>query len=131
MAKMTQGKMTETPQAAKDGLATTAFGGEAPTKHDIIKSANARAQKRHEMKSEQLADENTLPQSAKMMGNEMVGVKDNGYLVKKGLDYGVNAFYNSLPPGTDIEDQENADIRKMDMYNYSGGLSYDGESKGK
>ena len=41
MAKMTQGKMTETPQAAKDGLATTVFGGEAPTKHDVIKSANA------------------------------------------------------------------------------------------
>jgi len=131
MAKMAKGKQTETPQAAKDGLATSMFGGEAPTKHDVIKSANARAQKRHEMKGDYFSDENVLPASAKMLNNEMVGIKDSGYLVKKGLEYGVNAFYNTLPPGTDIEDQENADIRTMEMYAYSGGLSYDGESKGK
>jgi hypothetical protein len=41
--------------------------------------------------------------------------------------YGVNAMYNSLPPGMDIEDQEVADIRKEEMVTYSGGVSYPGD----
>ena len=122
-----KGMETETPQAAKDGLATTVFGGDAPDHRDVIKSVNARAQKRHEMKGDMVSDYNVLPDSAKMVNNEMVGVKDSGYLVKKGLQFGVNAFYNSLPPGSDIEDQENSDIRKMEMHDYKGGLGYTGD----
>ena len=122
-----KGMETESPQAAKDGLATTVFGGDAPDHRDVIKSVNARAQKRHEMKGDMVSDYNVLPDSAKMVNNEMVGVKDSGYLVKKGLPFGVNAFYNSLPPGTDIEDQENSDIRKMEMHDYKGGLGYTGD----
>jgi hypothetical protein len=125
MAKMTQGSgQYESPQATKDGLSTEAFGGSAPTHVDVIKSANARAQKRHEMKGDRLADENVLPDSSKIRGNEMVGIKDSGYLAKKGIPYGVNAMFNTLPPGMDIEDQENADIRKEPLKVYSGGLSY-------
>ena len=122
-----KGMETESPQAAKDGLATTVFGGDAPDHRDVIKSVNARAQKRHEMKGDMVSDYNVLPDSAKMVNNEMVGVKDSGYLVKKGLQFGVNAFYNSLPPGSDIEDQENSDIRKMEMHDYKGGLGYTGD----
>ena len=62
-----------------------------------------------------------------MIHNELVGVRNTGYLVKKGLEYGVNAFYNSLPPGMDIEDQENSDIRKMELYAYEGGIGYPGD----
>ena len=126
MAKNTQrgSGMYESPQAAADGLSTSAIGGSAPTHVDIIESANARGQKRHEMKGDPYADQNVLPTSARMSGNEMVGIKDNGYLVKKGLEAGVNAMYNSLPPGMDIEDQENADIRQEPVRLYSGGLSF-------
>ena len=127
MPKVTQSKMYETPQVTKDQLATEMFGGMAPSKDEIIRSANARAQKRHEMKNQHLADVDVLPESAEMVRNEMVGVKNAGYLVKKGLEYGVNAFYNTLPPGMDIEDQENCDIRKMEMYTYEGGLGYLGD----
>lgn len=128
MAKLTQrNKQWETPQVTPDQSATEFFGGEAPTHVDVIKSANARAQKRHEMKRQGLADLEVLPQSAEMVGNERVGIQDNGYLVKKGLEFGVNAMYNSLPPGMDIEDQEVCDIRKEDMVIYSGGLGYPGD----
>lgn len=122
-----KGMETESPQAAKDGISTTVFGGDAPDHRDVVKSVNARAQKRHEMKGDMVSDYNVLPESSKMVNNEMVGVKDNGYLVKKGLQFGVNAFYNSLPPGTDIEDQENSDIRKMEMHEYKGGIGYPGD----
>lgn len=129
MPKITQPgrKMYETPQITPDQLATEMYGGEAPTHTDIIKSANARAQKRHEMKGQHVADVGVLPDSAEMIRNELVGVRNSGYLVKKGLEFGVNAFYNSLPPGMDIEDQENADIRMMDLYAYEGGLGYPGD----
>ena len=122
-----KGMETETPQSAKDGLATTVYGSDAPDARDVIKSVNARAQKRHEMKGDMVADYNVLPDSSKTVNNELVGVKDSGYLVKKGLEFGVNANYNSLPPGTDIEDQENADIRKMELHEYKGGLGYSGD----
>jgi len=128
MAKLNQrSKQYETPQVTPNNSATTFYGGEAPTAVDIQKSANARAQKRHEMKRQALADEEVLPVSTEMVGNEMVGIKDNGYLVKKELEFGANAMYNSLPPGMDIEDQENCDIRKEDMVIYSGGVSYPGD----
>jgi hypothetical protein len=79
------------------------------------------------MKGQHVADVGVLPDSAEMVHNEMVGVRNSGYLVKKGLEYGVNAFYNSLPPGMDIEDQENSDIRKMELYAYEGGVGYPGD----
>lgn len=127
MPKVKQSKMYETPQITPDQLATPMYGGDAPSMGDVIRSANARAQKRHEMKNQHLADVDVLPESAEMLRNEMVGVKNAGYLVKKALEYGVNAMYNTLPPGSDIEDQENADIRKMEVYTYQGGMSFPGD----
>ena len=116
MAKLTQkGTQYETPQVTPDQLSTEAFGGMAPSAIDVVKSANARAQKRHEMKRGDLADQGVLPDSAELAGNELVGIRNNGYLAKKGLEFGVNALYNTLPPGMDIEDQENCDIREMQM----------------
>jgi len=117
----------ETPQVTPDQLATKMYGGDAPGKHDIIKSVNARGQTRHEMKKSEVADVDVLPDSAEMAKNEMVGTRNSGYLAKKGLEFGVNAFYNSLPPGMDIEDQENCDIRQMEMRAYEGGLGYPGD----
>ena len=128
MPKVTQsGSMYETPQITPDQLATKQYGGDAPTHVDIIKSANARAQARHEMKRQHLADQDVLPDSAEMAGNELVGIRNNGYLAKKGLEFGVNAMYNSLPPGMDIEDQEVTDQRKIEMVAYEGGLSFPGD----
>ena len=113
--------MYETPQITADQLATPIYGGDAPTHVDIIKSANARAQMRHEMKRQGLADLEVLPDSAESAGNEMIGVRNSGYLTKKGLEYGVNSMTFSLPPGMDIEDQEIADIRRMGI-NTQGGM---------
>jgi hypothetical protein len=129
MAKLTQRGQSqwETPQIIPDQTATELFGGEAPTHVDVIKSANARGQKRHEMKRQGLADLEVLPDSAEMMGDEMVGIRDKGYLVKKNLEFGVNAMYNSLPPGMDIEDQENCDIRQEQMVVYEGGVGFPGD----
>jgi hypothetical protein len=117
----------ETPQTTPNQLSTPMFGGAAPSKDDVIRSAHARGGMRHEMKSSDVADVDVIPDSAEMLGNEMVGVRNNGYLVKKGLEFGVNAFYNTLGPGMDIEDQENADIRAMDMVVYEGGISFPGD----
>src|SRR6267142_4857575 len=128
MPKTQQGsKQWESRQITTKQLATPMKGGMEPGMDDIVESANARAQKRHEMKNQPLADMQVLPDSAEIRGNEMVGIKDSGYLVKKNLEYGINAFYNSLPPGMDIEDQENADIRAMDMVVYEHGISYPGD----
>jgi hypothetical protein len=103
---------------------TAVFGGEAPKSMDVVKSANARSKKRHEVGGSNFADIDVLPNSSKMDGNEMVGIKDAGYLVKKGTPFGVEAFFNSLPPGMDITDQELADIRVEPMKTYSGGLGF-------
>lgn len=120
-------KMYESPQTAKDGLGTKVAGGEMPTEKDVIKSANARGGKRHDMKGgDPYADMNVLPKS----GGETLdksGINDTGYLVKKGLKYGNTAFYNTLPPGMDIEDQENIDSRDQTFKTYSGGISYPGD----
>ena len=105
-------KQTESPQVTRDGIATKKYGGMAPTERDVIKSANARGAKRHEMKGRALADEGTLPASEGPV-LDRAGIKNSGYLAKKGIPSGVNAHFNSLPPGMDIEDQENADIREM------------------
>lgn len=127
MPKLSQaGKMTESPQAVNKQMGTPVFGGKNPSKEAVIKSANARGGDRHEVKNANVADVGNLPDSSHMAGNEMVGVKNDGYLVKKGLNFGVNAMYNSLPPGMDIEDQENCDIRKMEMKTVTG-LGFPGD----
>ncbi len=48
---------------------------------------------------------------------EMSGFQaDSGaYLVKKGTPYGEGAKFNFLPPGMDISNQENVDIRNMEL----------------
>jgi len=128
MPKITQSKKQyETPQVIAAQLATPMYGETAPTMQDVIKSANARGQTRHEMKNTEVADIDNMPDSSMMVNNEMVGVKQNGYLAKKGLEFGVNAFYNSLAPGMDIEDQENCDIRQMKMNVYEGGMGFPGD----
>jgi len=127
MPKLTQKKMYETPQVTPNQLATEMYGGMAPDKKDIIKYANARGQKRHEMKRQNLADMEVLPDSAESTRNELVGIRNSGYLVKKGLEFGVNAMYNSLPPGMDIEDQEVCDIREMELVVYERGLGLPGD----
>ncbi len=119
--------MYETPQVTPDQMATEMYGGQAPTHVDIIRSANARAQKRHEMKRQALADIEVLPDSGEMAGNEMIGVRNSGYLAKKGLEYGVNSMTFSLPPGMDIEDQEISDIREMQLVVYDRGMSFPGD----
>lgn len=137
MARNQKGaRMYESPQVARDGISTRQYGGSAPSNPDIVKSANARGAKRHEMKGDSVADVNVLPNSAHMAGNEMVGIKDSGYLVKKGIAMGNDANFLSLPPGMDIEDQENADIRKMPMktitaMGYPGDGWTDGEDFGR
>jgi hypothetical protein len=111
---MAMSKKNVRPQVARDGLATKVVGGDTPDCEDVIESANARAQKSHNMKGKEYADVGVLPSS----GGETLdkaGITDSGYLTKKGLEYGVDAFYNTLPPGMDIEDQENADIRTMEF----------------
>jgi hypothetical protein len=105
---------------------TPTFGGDAPSKHDVIKSANARSKLRHETGGDKYADVNVLPKS----GGDTLdksGIHDDDYLAKKGTPYGVEVFFNSLPPGTDITDQEVADIREMTLKTYSGGMSFPGD----
>lgn len=114
-------------QTGRSGLSTEMAGGTMPTASDVIKSANARGGKRHDMKgSNRYADEAVLPSSG---GSSLDkdGIQDTGYLTKKGLEFGANAFYNTLPPGMNIEDQENIDSRQMKMREYSGGTSYPGD----
>jgi hypothetical protein len=115
MANQKGSKQWESPQIEPKQLRTPVYGGKAPSKENIIKSANARGGQRHDMKGQALADVGVLPDSARMKGNEMVGIKNHDYLVKKKLEYGPDVFYNSLPPGMDIEDQEICDIRRMEM----------------
>jgi hypothetical protein len=105
---------------------TPTKGGAMPGKDDVIESANARSKRRHETGSSNYADLDTLKQTA-MTTLDMSGIKDSGYLVKKGTPFGVEAFFNSLPPGTDITDQEVADIRKQELLTYSGGISFPGD----
>lgn len=115
------------PQTARDGLSTEMVGGKMPSATDVIKSANARGGKRHDMKgNNEYADVGVLPSSG---GSSLDkdGIQDTGYLEKKGLKYGANAFYNTLPPGMNIEDQENIDSRQMPMKMFKGGLGYPGD----
>src|SRR6516165_11235750 len=118
----------EAPQASPDGLATGNFGGKAPGAKEIIKSANERASKRHATKSPSDSEADSLFGRSGGMAVEKDGINNTDYITKKGLEFGANAFYNTLPPGMDIEDQENADIRKMSQIDYEGGCIYPGDS---
>lgn len=44
---------------------------------------------------------------------EKSGFETTGYITKKGTPFGENAKFNFLPPGMDISNQENKDIREM------------------
>ena len=72
-------------------------------------------------------DINVLPDSSKMERDQRVGVKDNGYLDKKGTPSGADAHLIGMPPGSDITNQKVADIRPMDLVTYKGGLDYPGD----
>ncbi len=56
-----------------------------------------------------------LPSSDKMMRDQRVGFVTSGYIDKKGTPNGLSAAFNWLPPGQDISDQYNADIRDLPM----------------
>lgn len=118
-------KMYESPQVSSDEMSTPKFGGNNPSKEAVVKSANARGGKRHEVSGDKYADVNVLPSSG---GGSLdkSGIHNDGYLVKKGTPHGVNAFFNSLPPGMDIEDQELTDQRTMELKTVVG-LSYPGD----
>jgi hypothetical protein len=105
---------------------TATMGNKRPGHTEVIKGANARSKVRHETSGDQYADVNVLPKSG---GGTLDkdGINDNGYLVKKGTPYGVDVFFNSLPPGSDITDQEVADIRVEEMKTWMGGLSFPGD----
>jgi hypothetical protein len=121
MAKKVQ---YESPQAAPDGMATP-MGG--PSESGVKKAANARSEKRHAVKSPSDSEAyEMLPQ----VGGESLdkaGIDNANYIVKKNVPYGVGAMFNTLPPGMDIEDQENSDIREEMLKNWNGGLSYPGD----
>ena len=69
-------------------------------------------------------DINVLPDTSKMERDQRVGVKDNGYLDKKGTPAGMDARFNAMPPGSSIENQKVADIRPLELKTYKGGISY-------
>jgi hypothetical protein len=116
----------ESPQVTKTRLATKVYGGNAPSKDEVVKSANAKGGKRHELKGQSVADESVLPKS-KQPSVDVAGINNTGYIVKKGTPYGVNAFLNTLPPGMDIEDQEIADIRTQEQVNIVDHRGYPGD----
>lgn len=65
-----------------------------------------------------------FPDSAHVVNNEMVGIKDSGYIDKKGV---LTGMLNALPPGMDIDKQTGSDIRPMKLETYSGGMSFPGD----
>jgi hypothetical protein len=116
-------KMYASPQDARDGMATPMGPN---TEEGVKKAANARDNVRHAMKSPGDDEAKGLfPQS----GGEALdkaGVDNVGYIVKKDTPYGVGAMFNTLPPGMEIEDQENADIR-VQPYKEVTDLGYPGD----
>lgn len=118
MAKMGSGKNISgkyaSAQAVRDGMSSGPIGGAAPSCEDVIESANKRGSKRHDMKGDSVGDVGVLPTSEGPV-LDRAGIRDEGYITKKGLTDGVNVFYNTLPPGMDIEDQELIDVRKMEL----------------
>lgn len=95
------------PQVARDGMSTSMNGS-------VSSNADARSEKRHAMKSPSDNEADSLfPGAGSGEVLDKAGVMNSGYITKKGTPYGVEAMFNTLPPGMDIEDQENTDIRKM------------------
>jgi len=126
MSKSSKNSDFESNQDNPMTYVTATPGGNTPTKDAVIKAANARSKMRHETGGDEYADINVLPKS----GGESIdktGINDSGYLVKKGTPYGVNVFFNTLPPGSDITDQEMSDIRVEEMKTWKGGLSFPGD----
>ena len=78
------------------------------------------------MKESSMPDVGTLPSSGGA-SLDKDGIRDSGYLDKKGTPSGMEAKFNKLPPGTNIEDQAVADIREEPLKLYSHGLSYPGD----
>jgi uncharacterized protein RhaS with RHS repeats len=73
-----------------------------------------------------IKDEGVLPKSdGKSL--EKAGINDYGYITKKGIPEGLDARFNYLPPGMNIEDQKNSDIREQKMLEYKGGITYPGD----
>lgn len=108
------------PQAARDGMSTTMSGS-------VEHTANARSEKRHAMKSPSNNEADSLfPGAGSGEVLDKAGVMNSNYIVKKGTPYGVSAMFNTLPPGMDIEDQENADIRE-EPYKQLTNKSYPGD----
>lgn len=118
-------KMYESPQVSSDEMSTPKFGGASPSAKDVVKSANARGGKRHEVSGDKYADTNVLP-SSDGGSLDKAGIHNDGYLVKKGTPHGVTAMFNSLPPGMDIEDQELTDQRTMELKTVTN-LGYPGD----
>lgn len=117
-------KMYESPQAARDGMATP-MGADSMA--GVIKGANDRSKKRHAVKSPSDSEADSLfPGAGSGEVLDKAGVANSGYIVKKNTPYGVGAMFNTLPPGMDIEDQENADIREM-TYHEVTNKSYPGD----
>jgi hypothetical protein len=54
------------------------------------------------------------------------GFQTSGYINKKGTCYGEAARFNYLPPGQDIDNQENADIHDMKQLNLVDFRGFDG-----
>ncbi len=57
---------------------------------------------------------------------EKSGFQTDGYINKKGTPYGESAKFNMLPPGMDITNQENCDIRNMELMTLTD-VSYPGD----
>ncbi len=53
--------------------------------------------------------------SAAGSNSEMTGFQTSGYIDKQGTPYGEAAKFNFMPPGMDINNQENAEIHDMPM----------------
>lgn len=76
--------------------------------------------------ADKMPDVNVLPSSGGQ-SLDKTGIKDSGYLTKKGTPSGEGAKFNYLPPGMNIEDQACADIRGQEMVTYKGGITYPGD----
>jgi len=103
----------ESDQVTKTRLATRVYGGDHPHREDVIRSANAKAGRRHELKGQDNADESVLPRT-KQPDTELGGINNMGYLDKHGTAHGVDARFNKLPPGWDIGNQETSMADRID-----------------
>jgi hypothetical protein len=67
------------------------------------------------MKQPPMMPKGPMPMTHESAMPMMVGIKDSGYLTKKGLNASDATMLNCLPPGENIEDQENAEFNRMPM----------------